>query len=192
MPSVKEQPIISFSTAEKWRAWLKKNSATSFGARLRLFKKTSGKKSVTRDEALDEALCYGWIDGKVDKYDNESWLQKFTPRRPRSMWSKRNREHVARLIKEGRMTPAGLREVEAAKNDGRWEAAYDSPKNMKFPADFLELLKKDKKAYSFFETLNKTNKFAIAWRLATAKKPETRERRMSVLFEMLSQGKKLH
>jgi len=192
MPSVKELPIISLSTAEKWRAWLKKNSAMSLGVRLRLFKKTSGKKSVTRDEALDEALCFGWIDGQADRYDDESWLQKFTPRRPRSMWSKRNRENVARLIKEGRMTPAGLKEVEAAKKDGRWEAAYDSPKNMKFPADFLELLKKDKKAYSFFETLNKTNKFAIAWRLATAKKPETRERRMSVLLEMLSQGKKLH
>jgi len=192
MPVVKGQPIISFPTAEKWRAWLEKNSAKSFGVRLRLFKKTSGKRSVTRSEALDEALCYGWIDGQADKYDDESWLQKFTPRRRRSIWSKRNREHVARLIKEGRMTSAGLKEVEAAKKDGRWDAAYDSPKNMEVPADFLEILKKDKEAFEFFKTLNKANKYAIAWRLATAKKPETRDRRMNVLLEMLSQGKKLH
>src|SRR4029453_13234292 len=108
MPVVKEQPIISFPTAEKWRAWLERNSVKSFGVRPRLFKKNSGKKSVTRDEALDEALCYGWIDGQADKYDDESWLQKFTPRRPRSMWSKRNRDNVPRLFKESPIQTGGL------------------------------------------------------------------------------------
>jgi uncharacterized protein YdeI (YjbR/CyaY-like superfamily) len=187
-----EQRIKSFPTAAKWRAWLEKNFAKSTGVRLRLFKKSSGKKSVTHDEALDEALCFGWIDAQSNKYDDESWLQKFTPRRPRSIWSKRNREHIARLIEEGRMTPAGLKEVEAAKKNGRWDAAYDSPKNMEVPEDFLEKLKRDKKAYAFFKTLNRANTYAIAWRLATAKKAETRERRMKVFLEMLSQGEKLH
>jgi uncharacterized protein YdeI (YjbR/CyaY-like superfamily) len=124
--------------------------------------------------------------------DDKSWLQKYTPRRSKSMWSKINREHVARLVKEKRMQPAGLKEVEAAKNDGRWEAAYDSPKNMEVPADFLKELKKDKKAFEFFKTLNKTNIYAIAWRLQTAKKPETRQKRMKVLLEMMKDNKKIH
>jgi uncharacterized protein YdeI (YjbR/CyaY-like superfamily) len=182
----------SFKTPTEWRRWLTKHHAKPEGIWLRFFKKASGVKSITYAEALDEALCFGWIDGQLKNFDTTSWLQKFTPRRSKSIWSKRNREHVARLIKEKRMTAAGLKEVEMAKKDGRWEGAYDSPKNMQVPADFLRELKKDKNAYAFFQTLNKANTYAIAWRLQTAKKPETREKRMQALLQMLGQGKKLH
>lgn len=185
-------PIKAFSNSQKWREWLEKNHGASNGVWLRIFKKDSRKKTVIHDEALDEALCFGWIDGQRNSHDEVSFLQKFTPRRARSIWSKRNREKVGRLIEEGRMTPAGLKEMERAKSDGRWDRAYDSPKNMEVPADFLKELKKDKKAYAFFKTLNKTNKFAIAFRLHTAKKEETRERRMKTFLTMLANGEKLH
>ena len=168
------------------------NHAKSPGVWLRMFRKNSGEKTISHDEALDEALCYGWIDGQADKYDEKSWIQKFTPRRSKSVWSKRNRERVEMLIKEKRMKPAGFHQVAAAKKDGRWDQAYDSPKNMAIPRDFLQELKKDKKAYAFLLTLNKANTYAIAWRLQTAKKPETRERRTKVLLEMLRLGKRLH
>ena len=121
MRSVKELPILSFPTARTWHAWLDKNHSSSSGVQLRIFKKGSGQKSVSYDEALDEALCYGWIDGQKSSYDEASWIQKFTPRRSKSIWSKRNKEHVARLIEEKRMKPAGLKQVEAAKIDGRWD-----------------------------------------------------------------------
>jgi uncharacterized protein YdeI (YjbR/CyaY-like superfamily) len=147
---------------------------------------------MTYAEALDEALCFGWIDGQKDADDATSWLQKFTPRRSKSMWSKRNREHIARLIEEKRMTPAGLAEVEAAQMDGRWDGAYDAPSTMKVPEDFLKELKQNESAYAFFKTLNRANTYAIAWRLQTAKKPETRARRMQILLAMMQQGKKLH
>ncbi len=189
--AAKEQ-IKLFTTQKVWRVWLEKNHAKVGGIRLQFYKKASGKKSVNYAQALDEALCFGWIDATANKHDAESYTQKFGPRRPRSMWSKRNREHVARLIKEKKMTPAGLKEVKAAKADGRWEAAYDSPKNMQMPADFLKELKKNKKAYAFYQTLNKANTYAISWRLQTAKKPETRERRFRALLAMLTEGKKLH
>lgn len=188
----KEPPVKSFATSEKWREWLVTNHQKSSGIWLRLYKKNSGKKTITYAEALDEALCFGWIDGQKKPYDALSYIQKFTPRRSRSMWSKRNREHVARLIKEKCMQPAGLREIEAAKKDGRWTAAYDSPKDMSVPEDFMKALKKDKKTYAFFKTLNKANTYAIAWRLQTAAKPETRARRMKNLLEMLSRSEKLH
>ena len=182
----------SFETPEDWRSWLRGNHAKRKGIWLRFFKKASGVKSITYAEALDEALCFGWIDGQSKKYDAKSWLQKFTPRRSKSIWSKRNRERVAGLIKEKRMTAAGRKEIETARRDGRWEAAYDSPRKMQVPPDFLRALKKDKRAYAFFQTLNKANTYAIAWRLQTAKKPETREKRMQALLHMLGQGKKLH
>ena len=183
---------MSFDTEGQWREWLSKNCVSSNGIQLRIFKKNSGHKSISYDEALDEALCFGWIDSQKNKYDEISWIQKFTPRRKNSIWSKRNREHVARLIKAQRMTPAGLKEVEAAKNNGRWDSAYDSSKNMKIPLDFLRELKKNKKSYVFFQTLNKSNIYAISWRLATAKKTETREKRMRKILEMLAQEEKFH
>jgi uncharacterized protein YdeI (YjbR/CyaY-like superfamily) len=188
----KDVVTLAFQAQKDWRRWLAKNHSISNGIWLRFFKKGSGTKSVTYAEALDEALCYGWIDGQLKKFDAESYLQKFTPRRPKSIWSKRNKDHTDRLISLGKMTPAGLREIEAAKTDGRWEQAYDSPSAMQIPQDFLKELSKDKKAKSFFESLNKANTYAIAWRLQTAKKPETREKRMKTILDMLKHGKKFH
>jgi uncharacterized protein YdeI (YjbR/CyaY-like superfamily) len=185
-------PIISFNSPKAWASWLDKNHAKSNGIWLRLFKKDSGVASVTYAEALDEALCYGWIDGQLDKYDEKSWRRKFTPRRPQSVWSRRNIEHVNRLIDAGKMKPAGLKEVKAAKADGRWKRAYDSPSAMQVPKDFRKELSKDKKAKAFFETLNKANTYAIAWRLQTAKRPETRAKRMQAILAMLKRGEKFH
>jgi uncharacterized protein YdeI (YjbR/CyaY-like superfamily) len=184
--------VQSFKTSRQWRDWLARNHGKSGGIWLRIYKKDSGKETVAYAEALDEALCHGWIDGQKKSHDAESFLQKFTPRRPKSFWSKRNREHVARLIREKRMTRAGVKEIDAAKKDGRWGSAYDSPKNMEVPADFLKELKKDRKAESFFTALNKANTYAIAWRLQTARKPQTREKRMRAILEMLARGEKLH
>lgn len=187
-----ELPVISFEKAEDWRNWLEENHDHENGIWLRIYKKGTGHPSVNRGTALDEALCYGWIDGQAKKQDSESYLQKFTPRRSRSIWSKINIQHIERLEKEGKMRPAGRKAVEAAKADGRWEKAYDSPKNMEVPEDFIAELSKDEKALAFFETLNKTNRYAIAWRLQTAKKTETRERRKQVMLEMMARGEKLH
>ncbi len=184
--------IISFESAQEWEEWLAENHASSGGIWLCFFKKGSGREALTYAEALDVALCYGWIDGQAKKRDELSYLQKFTPRRPRSVWSKRNTEHIERLIEAGRMKPAGLKEVEKAKADGRWQRAYDSPGNMTIPQDFLEALSRNEKAKAFFETLNKTNTYAIAWRLQTAKRPETREKRMKAIIEMLERGEKFH
>jgi uncharacterized protein YdeI (YjbR/CyaY-like superfamily) len=185
-------PILTFTTPDEWYDWLEKNHATSNGVWLRFYKKDSGIKGLTHATSLDGALCYGWIDSQAKKLDATSYLQKFTPRRSKSIWSQVNTEHIARLIKEGKMKPAGLEQVAQAKKDGRWEAAYSSPSSMVIPTDFLKELAKDKKAEAFFKTLNKTNTYAIVWRLQTAKKPETRERRMKAMLEMLAREEKLH
>ena len=188
-----ETPIKSFASSKQWKEWLSLNHATSNdGIWLRIFKKDSGEATITYDEALDEALCFGWIDGQKKTYDEKSWLQKFTPRRSKSIWSKRNKTRVAQLIEEKRMQPSGLKEIETAKKDGRWDKAYDSPNQMEIPADFLSILKKDQQAYEFFKTLNKANTYAIAWRLQTAKKPETRDKRMQILLKMMKNRQKLH
>jgi uncharacterized protein YdeI (YjbR/CyaY-like superfamily) len=184
--------ILWFKSSAEFRNWLKKNHADSHGIWLRIFKKSSGEKSISYAEALDQALCYGWIDGQKQAHDANSWLQKFTPRRPESGWSKINTTHVERLIKSGQMAPAGFKAVEAAKKDGRWQAAYDSPRNAAPPDDFLRALEKDRKAKAFFETLNRANIYSIVYRLQTAKKPETRERRMKMILEMLARGEKFH
>lgn len=185
-------PVVSFASSKEWSTWLAANHGKSNGVWLRFFKKDSGEKTVTYAEALDDALCYGWIDGQADKYDANSYIQKFTPRKPKSMWSKRNTEKAERLIEEGKIKKAGLQQVELTKADGRWQQAYDSPKNMKVPDDFLQQLSADTKAKTFFDTLNKTNLYAIAWRLQTAKKPETREKRLKQILEMMREGKKFH
>ena len=183
---------ISFSKASDFNKWLEKNHACSKGIWLHIFKKGSGKKSVDHAAALDEALCYGWIDGQVDRYDDESWLQKFTPRRLKSGWSKNNTLHAERLIKAGKMRPAGLKEVEEAKKDGRWQKAYESQHSATLPDDFKMALSKNKKAKAFYETLNKANIYAIIYRLHSAKKPETREKRFKKFIEMLEKGEKFH
>lgn len=188
-----ETPIKSFASSKQWKEWLAMNYAISNnGIWLLIFKKDSGEATITYDEALDEALCFGWIDGQKKAYDEKSWLQKFTPRRSKSIWSKRNKTRVAQLIEEKRMQPSGLKEIETAKKDGRWDKAYDSPSQMEIPADFLSILKKDQQAYEFFKTLNKANTYAIAWRLETAKKPATRQKRMQILLKMMKKRQKLH
>lgn len=188
---VSEQ-ILSFKSPSLFRKWLIKNHKDNNGFWLRIFKKDSGEKTVSYQEALEEALCFGWIDGQKKSFDENSWIQRFTPRRAKSVWSKRNTDIIATLIKEKRVQPSGLEQVEAAKEDGRWEKAYDSPKNMKVPEDFIAQLKKFKKAHAFFLTFNKANLYAIAWRLQTTKKEDTRKRRMTAIIEMLKKGEKFH
>ena len=185
-------PVLSFATQEEFESWQMHNHTDMNGIWVRFYKKNSGIKTIVYDEALDVALCYGWIDGQLKKYDENSYLQKFTPRRNKSMWSKRNREHVERLQKENRMKPSGIREVEKAKADGRWEKAYDSPGNMTAPEDFIQLLSQNLKAFQFFESLNKTNKYTIGWRLQTAKNPETRETRLKEMLAMMEKEQKFH
>ena len=191
-PEDKEPQILSFETPGAFEKWMAKHHNKISGILIRFFKKESGKTSITYKEAVDEALCYGWIDGRANKFDDESWIQKFTPRRPKSIWSKKNIENVERLTTLAKMKPAGLEEVAKAKADGRWAQAYDSPKEMQLPDDFMKAVAKNKKAKAFFETLNKTNKYAIGWRLQTAKKPETKEKRIKAIVEMLSKEQKFH
>jgi uncharacterized protein YdeI (YjbR/CyaY-like superfamily) len=185
-------PIVFCASALIWRRWLDKNHARSGAVWLRIAKKSSEERSITYAEALDEALCYGWIDGQKQTHDRSSWLQWFGPRKTGSAWSKTNTEHAQRLIKAGKMKPAGRREVEAAKRDGRWKQAYDSSARATPPEDFLRALAKNPKAKAFFETLEKRNSYAIIYRLQTAKKPETRAKRMQIILEMLAKGKKFH
>lgn len=185
-------PVRSFVSATDFEKWLEKNHARSPGIWLRFFKKSATRKALKHEGALDVALCYGWIDGQLKKFDDISYLHKFTPRGTKSVWSKVNREHVERLEKEGRMRLAGHAAVAAAKKDGRWDKAYDSPSKMEIPADFLKALAKDKKAKIFFDTLNQANRYSIAWRLQTAKKPETRQKRMDAIIAMLNRKEKLH
>jgi uncharacterized protein YdeI (YjbR/CyaY-like superfamily) len=176
----------------EFERWLAENHDISNGIWLRLFRKDTGEKTITHGEALNEALCYGWIDGQLKPFDDKSWIRKFTPRGQKSIWSKRNTSHVERLTALGKMKPSGLAEVERAKADGRWTKAYDSPGEMKIPDDFMEELSKDEMAKTFFESLNRANRYAIGWRLQTAKKPETREKRIKLFVEMLSKGQKFH
>ncbi len=184
--------ILGFRSSLQFRRWLATNHRKSEGIWLRIFKKDSGEPSITYAEALVEALCYGWIDGQKQRHDDTSWLQRFTPRRPKSGWSRINTQHAERLMEAGQMMPAGQAEIDAAKEDGRWRAAYDSPSNATFPKEFLAALHKDKKAEAFFKTLNKANLYAIAYRLQTAKKPETKQKRMEMILAMLASGEKFH
>jgi uncharacterized protein YdeI (YjbR/CyaY-like superfamily) len=187
-----ELQLIPFAYQVIWEHWLEQNHAVSKGIWLQFYKKNSGVVSVSYNEALEVALCYGWIDGQLKSINGLSYMQRFTPRRPRSIWSKRNIEHIARLQKEGRMKPAGIKRVEAAKADGRWEQAYDSPNNMTLPDEFATELAKDKKALAFFESLNRANQYAIAWRIQTAKRPESREKMMKEILGMLIRSEKFH
>lgn len=185
--------IFHFKTPEEFRMWLEKNQTKTEGIWLKLFRKDSKIPSITHDQALDVALCFGWIDGVAKKLDDPlSWVQKFTPRRKHSLWSKRNIEITKRLIDQGLMTPHGQQEIDRAKQDGRWQKAYDSPSTITLPEDFLNELQKDARAYQFFQTLNKTNTYAIGWRLQTAKTKETYEKRKKLILEMLKNNKKFH
>jgi uncharacterized protein YdeI (YjbR/CyaY-like superfamily) len=192
METKSELPTLAFASQAKLLVWYAKNHDTSPGIWLKVAKKDSGIPSVTIVEALDVALCYGWIDGQRNSFDDKYYLQKYTPRRPKSLWSKINVEKVARLIKSGEMTPAGLKAIEAAKADGRWAKAYDGQKNMSLPEDFQAALNKSKKAKAFFETLNRGNQFAILSRIHNVKKAETRTKKIGQFIEMLEKNEKIY
>lgn len=182
-------PELIVADAVAWRAWLAANHASSTGVRLVLAKKgTTEPTSLDRDQALDLALAYGWIDGQTGKRDDATWAIRFTPRRPRSQWSKRNVELVERLIAAGEMQPAGLAEVERAKADGRWEAAYAGSATIEVPDDLAAALAANPDAAAMFERLTRQNRFAVIYRVTSPKKPETRQRRIDQFVAMLARG----
>nr|WP_205544013.1 YdeI/OmpD-associated family protein [Rubrobacter indicoceani] len=185
-----ELPTLMFASAGAWEWWLEENHDKSGGGIWLMFaRKASGIESVTYAEAVDGALCYGWIDGQTRSFDDRYWLQRYTPRRPGSKWSKVNRRNVARLTGEGRMRPVGLREVERAKNDGRWDAAYDSPRTATVPDDLQRELDGDPAAAKAFAALGRSRRYEILYALQDAKKPETRARRIRKYPDLLRDGK---
>jgi uncharacterized protein YdeI (YjbR/CyaY-like superfamily) len=183
---------MAFSSRSDWAAWLAEHHADSEGLWLKFAKKDSGVDSVTYAEAVEVALCHGWIDGQAAALDDAHWLQRFTPRRARSRWSRINRDRATALIERGEMAPAGLAEVERAKADGRWERAYDSPKTAGVPADLRAALDAEPAAAAFFEGLDSNNRYAILHRIQNAKKPETRARRIEQFVAMCSRGETVH
>lgn len=184
--------ILLFRRQKDWQDWLGANHATSSGTWLRLAKKRSAIQSVSYREALEAALCFGWIDAQKKGESEQAWLQRFTPRRDKSIWSKVNRGKAAALIKAGRMQPAGLEQVERAKKDGRWDAAYDSPGSAEVPGDLQAALDRNPRAKAFFGALDRANRYAILWRIQTVKKAETRARRIRQFIEMLKRHEKVH
>src|SRR3954466_8364824 len=192
METKQNLPILAFPSRKKWEEWLAKNHQTSKGLWLKNAKEGAGAGPWNYGEALEVALCYGWIDGQKGALDAEFWLQKFTPRGPRSQWSKVNREKATALIESGRMQPAGLAEVERAKADGRWEAAYDAQSKASVPEDLQRELDANPDAAAFFATLESYNRYAILYRLQEAKKPETRAKRIENFIGMLKRGEKVH
>jgi uncharacterized protein YdeI (YjbR/CyaY-like superfamily) len=185
-------PTIELQHQKAWAAWLAKNHGKSAGVWLRMAKKASGLKSVSHGEALEVALCYGWIDGQARGVDENAWVQKFTPRGKKSIWSKINCAKALALIEAGKMKPAGLAEIERAKNDGRWDAAYDSPRAASVPDDLQAALDRNARAKAFFATLNGQNRYAVLFRIQTAKKAETRARRIQQFVEMLARREKIY
>ena len=177
---------------EAWTSWLRANHAASAGVWLRIAKAGTDLRSVSYAQAVEAALCFGWIDGQKKSMDEDSWLQRFTPRSAKSIWSRINRDKAMQLIELRRMEAAGLREVERAKGDGRWEQAYDSPRGATPPPDFQAALEKETKASAFFATLDGRNRYAILFRIQTARKPETRARRIQQFVEMLARHETIH
>jgi uncharacterized protein YdeI (YjbR/CyaY-like superfamily) len=185
-------PVMTFESTDAWDAWLAAHHAGSPGLWLKIAKKGTAGRTISYSEALDVALCHGWIDGQKGRHDDEYWLQRFTPRKPASNWSKINTERAAALIESGRMRPAGLREVERAQADGRWEQAYESQSRVTVPEDLARALAANERAAAFFATLDSANRYAILYRIGTAKKPETRAKRIDTFVAMLSEHKKIH
>lgn len=181
---------LPFASSAEWRAWLLAHHATQPELTLKLYKKASGIPSITWEEAVIEALAFGWIDSTKRPGGTDHWFQRFSPRKPRSGWSQKNRAHVEKLIAEGRMTPAGLTHVEAAKADGRWDAAYAGGKDAEVPQDFLDAL--TLQAARTYQTLNAQNRFAIYYRLTSAKRPETRAKRIADFVAMLARGERFY
>ena len=184
--------IRAFKTPKDFSEWLEKNHTKADGLWVRLAKKGSGVKSITYAEALEVALCYGWIDALKLPENEKTWLQRFLPRRPKSMWSKINRDKALALIESGRMHAAGHAEIERAKSDGRWQAAYDPPSKATVPPELQKELDGNPKAKAFFEKLDRVNRFAIIWRVQTARTPATRQARVDTLVDMLEKGKTIH
>jgi uncharacterized protein YdeI (YjbR/CyaY-like superfamily) len=187
-----EEATLTFGSGAELVEWLERNHASSPGIWMRIARKDSGQCSVSYAEALEAAICYGWIDGQKRPSDSGWWLQRFTPRKPRSVWSRINRERAETLIAAGRMQPAGLKEVERARADGRWDGAYDSQARAGVPPDLQAALEASPAAAAFFGTLNAVNRYAILHRLQRAKKPETRARRLRTFLEMLERGEKIY
>ncbi len=190
--TTEDAPVVEFASQAAWEKWLAKNHLQPDGVWLCLAKKTSGVQTMTYAEALESALCYGWIDGQKRSHNAQAWLQKFTPRRKKSIWSKINRQKALALIESGRMRAPGIKEIELAKADGRWEQAYDSPKAAAVPPDLEAALKKNAKARAFFATLDSANRYAVLWRIQTAKKADTRSQRIQRFVGMLAKKQKLH
>ncbi len=185
-------PVLGFGSAAEWDDWLTEHHADSPGVWLKIPKKGSGATGVAYPDAVGVALCHGWIDGQKGRLDDGHWLQRFTPRRAASKWSRINAEQASALIEAGRMRPAGLREVERARADGRWAAAYEPQSTAAVPEDLARALDGNPAARTFFESLDRANRYAILYRVAEAKRPETRARRVATFVTMLSEGKKIH
>jgi uncharacterized protein YdeI (YjbR/CyaY-like superfamily) len=185
--------VLPFASAEDWEAWLRAHHETvTAGVWIKFARRASGIPTVTYGDALQVALRFGWIDGQARSHDESWYLQRFTPRRARSIWSKRNRDFATALIEAGEMEPAGLREVERAKADGRWDAAYDAPSTATVPDDLQAALDANPAAAEFFAGLDRQNRYAILHRVQTAKRPETRARRIETFVAMLAAGEKIH
>lgn len=191
MASKKLLPVIFFESQTDWESWLEDNQTVSPGVWVKMAKKASGIVSLDYPQALESALCYGWIDGQKNAFDDTYWLQHFTQRRPRSNWSKINCEKVTQLIAQGRMKPGGMKVVEEAKRDGRWEAAYAPQRDIAIPADFLERLAENPVARAFFDALDKRNRYIILYEIENAKKQETRVKRIEKFIVLLNAEKKL-
>jgi uncharacterized protein YdeI (YjbR/CyaY-like superfamily) len=183
--------IVEFQSASQWDKWLAKNYSKSKGIWIRFFKKASDASSINTSDALDLALCYGWITGQA-KPDERSWLGRFVPRRPKSIWSKINTERAEMLTRQGRMKSAGLKQIEEAKRDGRWNRAYSPPSTATLPEDFLKALQTNKEAEAFFKTLNRANIYSVVFRLENAKNEESRRMRVTQMIKMFEQGEKFH
>ena len=193
MPAIKTDIVPTlFKNARAFETWLKKHHARSDGLWLQIAKKGAAEPSVTYLEAVEIALCWGWIDGQKKGLDDQHFLQRFTPRRARSIWSKINVDKVAALIEAGRMQPAGQAQIDAAKADGRWDQAYDSARTSAMPDDLQAALAATPAAEAFFATVNASNRYAVLWRVQTAVKPETRAKRIAQLVEMLARGEVVH
>lgn len=185
-------PILAFRDGEDFEEWLARQPADSRGAWLKLAKKSAAKPSLTKSEAIDAALCHGWIDGQLDRYDDDHWLVRFTPRKARSRWSRVNRSRAIELLAEGRMRKSGLAQIETAKADGRWAAAYAPASSAEVPADLQDALNASPQAAKFFATLKGANRYAILYRIGSVKRPETRAKKIADYVAMLERGETIH
>ena len=192
MPARDQEPTLAFTSAAAWEQWLERHHRAAAAVWLKLAKKGAGVDGVSYSEALDAALCFGWIDGQKAPLDDRFWLQRFTPRSPRSRWSQRNRDRIGALERDGRVRDAGRAEVERARADGRWEAAYAGPRAATVPDDLRRALDANPGAREFFATLDSANRYAILYRVAEARRPQTRERRIERFVAMLAAGEKIH